>query len=138
MFLHIFSLNLTKKYNQGEQIKAKDLKYFYMKGKVAADNIGQPDSHPLLNYIDVFQSQAPFYVRVTCDTNTALTSLIRGLTRGELRTLLKHCLAEVKTQHFSKNITAVQDIMTMLQTECKFGMHQGKFLAYFERDTQKV
>lgn len=47
MFLHIFSLNIKKKYNQGEQIKAKDLKYFYMKDRVAKDNIGQPDTHPL-------------------------------------------------------------------------------------------
>lgn len=47
MFLRIFSLNITKKYNQGEQIKAKDLKYFYMKDKVAEDNIGQPDTHLL-------------------------------------------------------------------------------------------
>lgn len=54
MFLHIFSLNITKKNNQGERIKAKDLKYFYMKGKVAADNIGQSDTHPFPNYIDVF------------------------------------------------------------------------------------
>lgn len=28
----------------GKQIKAKDLKYFYMKDKVALDNIGQPNN----------------------------------------------------------------------------------------------
>lgn len=66
--------------------------------------------------------------------------MIRGLNQGELHTLLKSCLPEVKTQHFSlsKNITTVQNIMTMLQTECKFGMHQGKFLAYFERHTKSI
>jgi len=47
MFLHIFSLNISKKYNQAEQIKVKDLQYFYMRDEVAEDNPGQPDTHPI-------------------------------------------------------------------------------------------
>lgn len=46
VFAHIL-FEHNKKYNWGEQIKARVLKYFYMKDRVSLDNIGQPDTHPL-------------------------------------------------------------------------------------------